>query len=133
MPRLRGHSQAFWKHLSKDLVPTVVMNILSTIVLSVAKNNGNGNTRGLDNEPSYIYKLLHLMGVILTLKFEYGGSHPARPAVDGLRMSNWARKLLKYWHLQNQALNLAPAFIHIGNAGAFLDLLVRPLWRMCRE
>lgn len=29
-------------------------------------------------------------------------------------MSNWARKLLKYWHLQNQALNLVSAFIHMG-------------------
>ncbi|PMD14247.1 hypothetical protein NA56DRAFT_711061 [Hyaloscypha hepaticicola] len=80
------------------------MNILPTIVLSVAKNNGNGNTRGLDNEPSYICKLLQTL-------FKFA---PSYGAVDGLRMSNWARKLLKYWHLQNQALNLVSAFIHMG-------------------
>jgi hypothetical protein len=36
-------------------------------------------------------------------------------------MVNWASKLLDYWHLQNQALNLSSEFIYMGDAGEFQD------------
>jgi hypothetical protein len=38
----------------EGLVPTFVMNILPASALSVAKNNGIGNTWGLDDDQSYI-------------------------------------------------------------------------------
>ncbi len=42
----------------EGLVPTFVMNVLPKSALSVAKNNGIGNTWGLDDDQSYIRKQL---------------------------------------------------------------------------
>ena len=42
----------------EGLVPTFVMNVLPKSALSVAKNNGIGNTWGLDDDQSYIRKSL---------------------------------------------------------------------------
>ena len=36
-------------------------------------------------------------------------------------MTNWARSLVDYWHLQNQAKNLSSEFIYMGDAGDFQD------------
>jgi hypothetical protein len=44
----------------EGLVPTFVMNVLPASALSVAKNNGVGNTWGLNDDQSYICKLLEL-------------------------------------------------------------------------
>ncbi|PMD31866.1 FAD-binding domain-containing protein [Hyaloscypha variabilis F] len=90
----------------EGLVPTFVMNILPKSALSVAKNNGIGNTWGLDDDQSYIL-----------WQFSTGWAN----AADDLRMTNWASKLLDYWHLENQALNLASEFIYMGDAGDFQD------------
>ena len=38
----------------EGLYPTFVMNILPASALSIAKNNGIGNTWGLDDDQSYI-------------------------------------------------------------------------------
>lgn len=40
----------------KGLVPTFVMNVLPSSALSVAKNNGVGNTWGLNDDQSLICK-----------------------------------------------------------------------------
>ncbi len=42
-------------------------------------------------------------------------------AVDDLRVSNWARSLLDYWHADNQAKGLATDFIYMGDAGETQD------------
>jgi hypothetical protein len=44
----------------EGLVPTFVMNVLPASALSVAKNNGIGNTWGLDDDQSYIRMFLFL-------------------------------------------------------------------------
>lgn len=36
-------------------------------------------------------------------------------------MTNWVSKLLDYWHLQNQALNLSSEFLYMGDSGEFQD------------
>ena len=54
----------------EGLYPTFVMNVLPASALSVAKNNDIGNTWGLDDDQSYICKLLHPF-----LKF-----YPLRPS-----------------------------------------------------
>ena len=54
----------------EGLYPTFVMNILPASALSVAKNNGIGNTWGLDDDQSYICTLLHSL-------FKY---YPLRPS-----------------------------------------------------
>ena len=43
----------------EGLVPTFVMNVLPASALSIAKNNGIGNTWGLDDDQSYICTWLH--------------------------------------------------------------------------
>jgi hypothetical protein len=53
----------------EGLVPTFVMNVLPKSALSVAKNNGIGNTWGLDDDQSYIRKqLLHSSPIMLSEK-----------------------------------------------------------------
>lgn len=90
----------------EGLLPTFVMNVLPASAASVAKNNGVGNTWGLDGDQSWIL-----------FQFSTGWAN----AVDDLRMTNWAQKLIDYWHLQNQALNLSSEFIYMGDAGEFQD------------
>ncbi|CZR55667.1 probable FAD-binding oxidoreductase [Phialocephala subalpina] len=90
----------------EGLLPTFVMNVLPASAASVAKNNGVGNTWGLDDDQSWIL-----------WQFSTGWAN----AVDDLRMTNWASKLLDYWHLQNQALNLSSEFIYMGDAGEYQD------------
>jgi hypothetical protein len=36
-------------------------------------------------------------------------------------MTNWARSLLDYWHLQNQDKGVSSEFIYMGDAGDFQD------------
>ena len=43
----------------EGLYPTFVMNVLPASALSVAKNNGIGNTWGLDDDQSYIRTYFH--------------------------------------------------------------------------
>jgi len=70
----------------EGLVPTFVMNVLPKSALSVAKNNGIGNTWGLDDDQSYIRKLLHHFPCLryhtsqrlyTNTKSQYGNSPPA--------------------------------------------------------
>lgn len=43
----------------EGIIPTFVMNVLPKSALSVAKNNGVGNTWGLEDDSSFICKLIH--------------------------------------------------------------------------
>ncbi|KUJ16972.1 FAD-binding domain-containing protein [Mollisia scopiformis] len=101
-----------WKSALEDvsdvegLVPTFVMNTMPASAASVAMTNGVGNTWGLDDTQSYII-------------FQY--STGWANASDDLRMLNWASKMLDYWHLQNQELELASEFVYMGDAGDFQD------------
>ncbi|KAH7127623.1 hypothetical protein EDB81DRAFT_846450 [Dactylonectria macrodidyma] len=90
----------------KGLYPTFVMNILPASAASVAKNNGVGNTWGHDDD----------QGVIL-----WQLSTGWDDATDDLRMTNWARSFVDYWHSENQAKGLATEFIYMGDAGEFQD------------
>ncbi|KAH8805327.1 putative FAD-binding oxidoreductase [Xylogone sp. PMI_703] len=93
----------------EGLYPTFVMNIMPKSALSVAKDNGIGNTWGLDDDQSYII-----------WQFSTSWSN----AADDLRMSRWAQSLLDYWHLQSQEKGLASEFIYMGDAGDFQDPFV---------
>ncbi|RDW85983.1 hypothetical protein BP5796_04308 [Coleophoma crateriformis] len=101
-----------WKVASDDvqdvegLYLTFVMNILPASALSVAKNNGVGNTWGLDDNQSYILWQL---------------STGWTNAYDDLRMTNWARSFVDYWHLEGQTLGLASEFLYMGDSGEFQD------------
>lgn len=59
--------------------------------------------------------------MILTSSLVWQFSTGWANAADDLRMTNWASKLLDYWHLQNQEKNLASEFIYMGDAGDFQD------------
>ncbi|KAI1131364.1 FAD binding domain protein [Nemania abortiva] len=91
----------------EGLYPTFVMNIMPKSAASVAKNNGVGNTWGLDDEES-----------LIIWQFSTGWSN----AVDDLRMTNWARSLLDYWHAENVAKGLAHDFLYAGDAGEFQNV-----------
>ncbi|KAH6990268.1 FAD binding domain protein [Ilyonectria destructans] len=101
-----------WKAAVEDisdvegLYPTFVMNVLPASAASVAKNNGVGNTWGLEDDQPYI---------LWQLSTGWGS------ATDDLRMTNWARSFVDYWHSENQALGLASEFIYMGDAGEFQD------------
>ncbi|RDW88449.1 hypothetical protein BP6252_00481 [Coleophoma cylindrospora] len=88
----------------KGLYPTFVMNLLPKSALSVAKNNGVGNTWGFDDNQSYILWQL---------------ATGWASAEDDLRMTNWARSFIDYWHQENCVLNLAHEFMYMGDAGDF--------------
>ena len=45
----------------EGLYPTFVMNVLPKSALSIAKNNGIGNTWGLDDDQSYICALFQVI------------------------------------------------------------------------
>jgi hypothetical protein len=45
----------------EGLCPAFVMNVLPKSALSVAKNNGIGNTWGLDDDQSWICKWFYLL------------------------------------------------------------------------
>jgi hypothetical protein len=36
-------------------------------------------------------------------------------------MTSWARSFIDYWHMENQALDLASEFIYMGDAGEYQD------------
>lgn len=40
---------------------------------------------------------------------------------DDLRMTNWARSFVDYWHSENKAKDLSSEFIYMGDAGEFQD------------
>ncbi|RDW94972.1 hypothetical protein BP5796_00735 [Coleophoma crateriformis] len=88
----------------EGLRPTFVTNLLPKSALSVAKNNGVGNTWGFDDNQSYILWQL---------------STSWASAEDDLRMTNWARTFIDYWHQQNSVLNLSHEFLYLGDAGDF--------------
>ncbi|KAI0103627.1 FAD-binding domain-containing protein [Nemania sp. FL0031] len=91
----------------EGLYPTFVMNILPKSAASVAKNNGIGNTWGLDDDESWII-----------WQFSTGWANE----VDDLRMTNWARSLSDYWHAENTAKGLASEFLYAGDAGEFQNV-----------
>ncbi|KAF7551803.1 hypothetical protein G7Z17_g4756 [Cylindrodendrum hubeiense] len=101
-----------WKKAVDDvsdvegLYPTFIMNVLPAAAASVAKNNGVGNTWGLDDDQPYI---------LWQLSTGWGS------ATDDLRMTNWARSFVDYWHSENQAKGLASEFLYMGDAGEFQD------------
>ncbi|KPM35586.1 hypothetical protein AK830_g10986 [Neonectria ditissima] len=101
-----------WKVAVEDvsdvegLYPTFVMNVLLASAASVAKNNGVGNTWGLDDDqPLILWQL----------------ATGWAKGTDDLRMTNWARSFVDYWHSENQAKDLASEFIYMGDAGEFQD------------
>ncbi|KAI1149922.1 FAD-binding domain-containing protein [Nemania diffusa] len=91
----------------EGLYPTFVMNIIPKSSASVAKNNGVGNTWGMDDNES-----------LIIWQFSTGWAN----AVDDLRMTNWARSLLDYWHAENTAKGLASEFLYAGDAGDFQNV-----------
>ncbi|KAJ9143018.1 FAD-binding domain-containing protein [Pleurostoma richardsiae] len=104
-----------WKNAVDDiadvegLYPTFVMNILPKSAMSVAANNGVGNTWGLADDQSWILWQLTT-----------GWANE----VDDLRMTNWARSFADYWHEENKAKDLASEFLYMGDAGEFQDPFV---------
>lgn len=86
--------------------PTFVLNFLPKSAISVAKNNGVGNVWGLDDDKSW-----------LIFQFSTGWAS----ATDDLRVTNWARSLLDYYHLENQNLGLASDHLYMGDAGEYQD------------
>ncbi|KAH8196501.1 hypothetical protein TruAng_009331 [Truncatella angustata] len=90
----------------EGLFATFVMNPLPKSALSVAKNNGVGNVWGLDDDESWI-----LWQVVNTWD----------NAKDDLRVTNFARSFIDYWHQDNQDKGLSSEFIYMGDAAEFQD------------
>ncbi|PVH82943.1 FAD-binding domain-containing protein [Cadophora sp. DSE1049] len=90
----------------EGLYPTFVLNIMSKSTMTVAKENGIGNTWGLDDDQD-----------LIIWQLSTGWAN----AVDDLRMTNWARGFIDYWHSENQAAGLASEFIYMGDAGEFQE------------
>lgn len=113
----------------EGLYPTFVINVLPSSAMSVAANNGVGNTWGLDDDQSLIRKSTSLSPSltsflqfsILTSNTVWQCSTGWANQVDDLRMLNWAQSFIDYWHQENQALDLASEFIYMGDAGDFQD------------
>ncbi|PBP15721.1 FAD-binding domain-containing protein [Diplocarpon rosae] len=110
-PQMRKIYEA-WKLAIDDvkgvegLAPGLVLNIVSKSTMTVAKQNGIGNTWGLDDsEDLMIWQL---------------SSSWANPK-DDIRMTAWQRGFIDYWHRENQQLGLAREFIYMGDAGEFQD------------
>ncbi|CAL3968612.1 unnamed protein product [Diplocarpon coronariae] len=101
-----------WKLAVKDvedvegLAPTFVLNIVSKSSMTVAKENGMGNTWGLDdNQDLMIWQL----------------STSWQNQADDSRMTEWAREFMDYWHKENEDAGLAHDFMYMGDAGEFQD------------
>ncbi|KAJ0103722.1 FAD-binding domain-containing protein [Diaporthe amygdali] len=88
----------------KGLYSTWVMNILPKSALSVAKNNGVGNVWGLDDDETYIL---------------WQFANTWEDAEDDLRVTNFARSFVDYWHEDSKARGLASEFLYMGDAGEF--------------
>ncbi|KAI9147354.1 putative fad binding domain-containing protein [Paramyrothecium foliicola] len=93
----------------EGLVPTFVLNTIARSAMTVARENGIGNTWGLsDDEPLIIWQL----------------STGWANASDDLRMTSWAKNFLEYHHSVNQERGLAHEFIYMGDAGEYQNPFV---------
>lgn len=43
-------------------------------------------------------------------------------AIDDIRITNWARRFIDYWHADNQNKGLAHDFLYAGDSGEFQDV-----------
>ncbi|KAK7446490.1 hypothetical protein CaCOL14_010898 [Colletotrichum acutatum] len=82
--------------------PTFILNTVPRTALAVGKNNGIGNTFGLDAGQSYVWWQI-------TTSW-------ARPE-DDLRMTAWSQNFLAHHHEINRQLGLATEFVYMGDAG----------------
>ncbi|KAF4121326.1 FAD/FMN-containing dehydrogenase [Geosmithia morbida] len=87
--------------------PTFVLNLLPKSALSVAKNNGIGNTWGLEDDQAYI---------LWQLVTNWDN------AVDDIRITNWARRIIDHWQADNEAKGLAHPFLYAGDAAEYQDV-----------
>ncbi|KAK1465239.1 FAD binding domain-containing protein [Colletotrichum melonis] len=99
-----------WKAAVEDisdvegLIATLVLNTMAASAIRVAKNNGIGNTWGLDDtEPLIIWQT----------------STAWDSEESDLRVTNFARGVLDDMHAENQAKGLASEFIYMGDAAEF--------------
>ncbi|KAK0122305.1 hypothetical protein ONS95_010550 [Cadophora gregata] len=88
----------------EGLSPTFVLNMIPKSTMTVAKDNGIGNTWGLDDDQG-----------LIVWQLSTGWAN----AIDDLRMTNWAHGFIDYWHAENQAAGLASEFLYMGDAGEF--------------
>ncbi|TDZ21636.1 Bifunctional solanapyrone synthase [Colletotrichum orbiculare MAFF 240422] len=88
----------------EGLRPTFIINTLSPSAALVGKNNGIGNTFGLEGDQPWIFWQL-------TTSW-------AR-AEDDLRMTAWTQGFLERHHAINKAQGLASEFIYMGDAAEF--------------